>query len=80
MIGVLVDMKSRRGEIFERDSILAVEVERNGLIFLAVGSGSKVEIIKRERVVVVEAEDNVLAVACRVLCRHESSRSRPGCG
>ena len=55
-------MESFRRKIFERDRA-AVDLEREDFIFVR---GFEVEPVERERVLIVEAEDDILAVARRV--------------
>ncbi len=59
-IGVVVNVKSFRGaEVFQRDGAF-IKFQRDDIIFIR---RREVHAVERERVLAVEAEDNVLAVA-----------------
>lgn len=55
-------MESRCREVF-KDNGAVIELESNGLIFLAVRRGRKCEIIESQSVDVVKTIDDILAVA-----------------
>ncbi len=64
-VNVAVYVESCRREIFKRDGA-AAHCEGNGFGFLVIRR-LECEIVKCQRVIVVEAENNILAVALRVV-------------